>query len=603
MNGVTGVLGRMPDADKRRFAAMQELDHRKITDAFAILARDQAQGRFEMHETEKWTCCFYGHLFDIDDGRPEDGTASPAARIGRLVQEHGPEGLARTDGRFVVLFRETASGKAILAADPVGLMSIYVSRAGDPLVFATDVNSLLAMSQISKEPDPVTIAEYLTCSRYNLPVSRSFYRDIEKLPSNTALILHKGERRMTRFWAPSLRRAEELTDDAQTIIETARQLMLDGTRRRMPTGDRMAAALSGGFDSSSVVSMMRHLDEPAHRPFTTISFNFGSDAADEDDLIDAVSRMHDTDHHRVNVLESDFLAETDDVILSNGGPILESGVLLLWKKKARLAALGHDVSLSGLGGDELFMGRMNFLADLTARFQWATALREIRAVFPYDRSTGKRTSIRKILNAYIASPLEPYWLKNLRQARFGSKYPPGWINTDVFDKGYLSPSLPRPVPPYADTVYQQDCWEVFYYELLNGAITYHSIASNGTGIDTRFPLLDRKLIEYMFRVPRNLKISKGRVREVQQEAMRPFLPEEILRDHLKKDFHPVLDAHLRNDYGQRLDPLFAAKSRLSDDFVDWDGLRDTYGAFKDGKVKPYALWVAYCLERWMQLRT
>lgn len=603
MNGVMGFLGRLPEADMRRFSNMENIDHRKLTDSFTILAQDQAQGQFELCETEKWICCFYGHLFDIDDGKPTAEAGTAAARIGKLLQDHGAEGLARTDGRFVVLFREIASGKAILAADPVGLMSIYINRAGDGLAFATDVNSLLGLSQISKEPDPVTIAEYLTCSRYNLPVSRSFYRDIEKLPSNQALIVHKGERTLKRFWAPSLHRNEEVQEDDQTIIETARQLMLDGTRRRMPKGDKLAAALSGGFDSSSVVSMMRHLDEPAHRPFTTISFNFGSDAADEDELIDAVSQMHDTEHHRVNVLESPFLAETDDVILSNGGPILESGVLLLWKKKARLAALGHDVSLSGLGGDELFMGRMNFLADLTANFQWASALKEIRAIFPYDRSTGKRTSIRKILNAYIASPLEPHWLKNLRQARFGNKYPPDWINRDVFDKGYLNPSLPRANPPYADTVYQQDCWEVFYYELLNGGITYHSIASNGTGIDTRFPLLDRKLIEYMFRVPRRLKISDGRVREVQTEAMRPFLPEEILRDHLKKDFHPVLDAHLRAEYSQRLDPLFAAKSRLSDDFVDWDGLRDTYAAFKDNKAKPYALWVAYCLERWMQLRT
>ncbi|MEO1140132.1 MAG: asparagine synthetase B family protein [Pseudomonadota bacterium] len=603
MNGVMGVLGRLTEADTRRFSKLEGIDHRKISDDFSVLAQDLPQGRFEEAETEKWQCYFYGHLFDIEGEVDPGKETNTAARLGRLLDTQGLDGLARSDGRFVVLFREVASGKTILAADPVGLMSIYLNRAGPFLAYATDVNALLQLSQISKEPDPVTISEFLTCSRYNLPVSRSFYRDIEKLPSNCALIVERGERRMQRYWTPSLRHGEEIRDDDQTIVETARQLMLDGTERRMPTGDHMAAALSGGFDSSSVVSMMRHLDGAANRLFTTISFNFGSDAADEEELIDEVSRASNTEHHRVNVLESPFLTETDDVIQSNGGPILESGVLLLWKKKARLAALGHEVSLSGLGGDELFMGRMNFLADLTKRFHWMAAAKEIKAVFPYDRSTGKRTSMRKILNAYVASPLEPYWLKNLRQAKYGNKFPPPWIQEDVFDKGLLSSSLPKAKPPFADTVYQQDCWEVFYYELLNGAITYHSVASNGTGIDTRFPLLDRKLIEYMFRVPRRLKISMGRVRYVQQEAMRPFLPPAILRDHLKKDFHPVLDAHLRKDYGERLDPLFAAKSRLSDDFVDWEGLKSNYAAFQAGKSKPYALWVAYCLERWMQLGT
>lgn len=603
MKGVLGILGRLPDPERAFLERMEGVDRHVSEDTLTALAADEPQGKLETAEGPTWRCVFYGHLFDIENEQGTTPADPQALRMGTLLADRWLDGLARTDGRFVVLFENLETGKTLLAADPLGVMSVYCTRAGANLAFATDVNSLIDLPQVSKEPDPVTIAQYLTCSRYTLPIARSFYRDLEKLPSNHALILSGGERSVRRYWTPSLSRHEVLRDDDETIVETARQLMLDATLRRMPESGPLAAALSGGFDSSSIVSMMRHLDGSANRPFTTVSFNFGSEDADEDELIDAVSREKNTDHHRVNVLEKPFLTETEDVIRYNGGPILESGVLLLWKKKAKLAELGHHASLSGLGGDELFMGRMNFLADEFRQLHLATALREIRAIFPYDRSTGKRTSLKKVLKAYIASPLEPYWMKNLRQARFGSKYPPSWIRPSVISNNWLSGSLPRAEPPCADTVYQQDCWEVFYYELLNGGVTYHSVAGNGTGVDTRFPLMDRKLAEYMFRVPRRLKISEGNVRYVQKETMRPFLPKAVLSDHLKKDFHPVLDAHLRKEYAARIGPLMEAKSRLSDDFVEWDSLRSTYDAFQQGKSKPHALWVAYCLERWMQIRT
>jgi len=603
MNGILCILGPIATELRAHVSALKGVDHRVIGQDSAFLATDQAQGAFDSATGETWSCTFYGHLFDVEREQTSSTSDKPATRLGQLIAEDGLDGLRRTDGRFLVVFQNTRTKEVIIAADPVGNMAVSVVKSGPMVAVATDINSLLDLPSVSKEPSPEAIAEFLTCARYNLPVSRSFYRDIDKIPANHAFVLSGDTATIKRYWMPDFNPRNRIQDDDQTIVETARQLMLDATRRRMPADGPLAAALSGGFDSSSVVAMMRHIDEPAHRPFSTISFNFGSEDADEDDLIDAVSEMNDTTHHRVNVLDSPFLTETDDAIRANAGPIMESGVLLLWKKKARLQELGHSVSLSGLGGDELFMGRMNFLADEVIHGHWRTAWKEIRAVFPFDSSTGKRTSLRKLVKANIISPLEPYWLKNLRQAKLGHRYPPDWIRQNVIDKGWLNPSLPRAQPPFAKEAYQQDCWEVFYYELLHGGLTYHSVAGNGTGVDTRFPLLDRKLIEYMFRVPRRLKIHNGRVRYVQQEAMRPFLPKVLLSDHLKKDFHPVLDAHLRKEYAERLDPMFKAKTRLSDDFVDWPALKSTYAAVLAGKAKPYSLWVAYCLERWLQIRT
>lgn len=602
MNGLICLVGaKNPSMRSHIEGLMAESAQIALDDEIWAAGRDQAHGEMSIAEAVDWSCHFYGHLFSVEG--PTDAEASPAQTLGQILARSGVDGLTKTDGRYVVVFRDKRSGKVTVCGDPVGLMSVFYAKIGGGFAIATDINSLLALPEMSREPDPSSIAGFLTCSRYKLLVDTTFYRDIKKIPSNHAVLLNGDDLTIHRYWLPDISQDNPVMVSDEEVVETARQMMLDATQDRVKGEGPLAAALSGGFDSSSVVSMMRHLDESKSRPFTTISFNFGSDEADEDDLIDAVSEMHNTEHHRLNVLEKPFFTEMDAIIEANAGPVLESGVLLLWKKKAELARLGMTASLSGLGGDELFMGRMNFLADEVSKFHFRTAWREIRAVYPFDSSTGKRTSLKKLLKANVLSPLEPYAIKNYRQAGPGKKYPPSWVQGNLVDQGVLDGNLPRAAPPRASTVYQQDCWEVFYYELLNGGITYHSIAGDGTGIDTRFPLLDRKLIEYMFRVPRRLKISDGKVRHVQQEAMRPFLPPELLRDHLKKDFHPVLDAHLRREYTEMLEPLFAAKSHLSDDFVDWDALREPYQAFLDGKAKPYSLWVALCLERWLELKT
>jgi len=602
MNSFTCIIGAKNPALRKHVEGLTDASAEvALSDEIWAAGRDQAHGEMSVAEAVDWTCLVYGHLFSVDG--PLDIDAIPAQVLGQIIARNGVDGLNKTDGRYIVVFRDAKNGKVTVSGDPVGLMSVFYSKIGGGVAVATDINSLLALPGMSQEPDPSAIAGFLTCSRYNLLVDKTFYRDIAKIPANHAMLLAGDDLKLLRFWLPDISQDNPVQGSDEEIVETARQMMLDATQARTAGEGQMAAALSGGFDSSSVVSMMRYLDESKSRPFTTISFNFGSDEADEDDLIDAVSEMHNTEHHRLNVLEKPFFTEMDAIIEANAGPVLESGVLLLWKKKAELARLGMSASLSGLGGDELFMGRMNFLADEVSQFHFKTAWREIRAVYPFDGSTGKKTSLKKLLKANVLSPLEPYALKNYRQAGPGKKYPPAWVQGDLVKRGLLDGNLPRAAPPRASTVYQQDCWEVFYYELLNGGITYHSIAGDATGIDTRFPLLDRKLIEYMFRVPRRLKISNGKVRHVQQEAMRPFLPPELLRDHLKKDFHPVLDAHLRREYTAMLEPLFAAKSHLSDDFVDWDALRDPYQAFLDGKAKPYSLWVALCLERWLELKT
>lgn len=550
-----------------------------------------------------------GDLHNIEELRrtlAEAGHVAPASLPGLLLAVYrawGLGGFARCNGAFVVAIWEPAAARLVLARDPIGLAPVFYRLDEKHLVFGSEAKAVLAHPDCPKAPDEVEIAHYLGASRYFLQTGRSFYRGISRLIGGTALVLERGKCAVSRYWAIDPGHRLPVESDAERVAAT-RALLLDSVRIRAEGVDRLGAALSGGFDSSSVVcavDMLARTEGRVASPIDTFSFDFGSSDADEIELIRLVSNRVRSRHHHIDALDPGLLDDVAAATEANDGPILESAILLLWNKKRRASEVGIDVLLSGLGGDELFMGRLNFMADLLRAGRLPSLLHELRGVYPYDRSTGKRVSLRKILVAYLFAPLEPWWLKDLRKRRMKAAYPPAWITPELARSSGLAAGLPRPGAdlPVFDSVFDQDCFEVFHYEL-RPTLEIHEAVSAPFGIRTRFPLLDIRLIERMFATPREWKIRDGKVRIMQKQAMQDILPPEIVADHLKKDFHPTLEKFLRDQYHRLLTPMLAQGDLRSAAYVDWRGIEQLLAAFMAGRGKSYPLWCAYSLESWLR---
>ncbi len=514
----------------------------------------------------------------------------------------GIEGFARCNGAFACAIWDAEERRLVLVRDPLGLHPIVYWLLSDLLVFATEPKGVIHHPAYSKEPDEIMIADYLSFNRYRFQNGRTFYKNVSTLLPGRALVVTPDHATTTRYWQLDPHKHVEYGSDEE-CVSAVRALMLDAVRLRLPASNKFGAALSGGFDSSSVVSMMGEInrnERDGKASIDTFSFEFGSDDADEPEMIDTVASSVGVCHHSANVLTPDFFDDMEEMLRINDGPVIESATLLLLKKKRKVHEVGIDVFLSGLGGDELFMGRLNYFSDLLRSGRWRSLWRELRGAYPYDYSTGKRVTLEFILRAYILAPLEPRWLKSFRKVQVSRSFPPPWINRSLAERAGLAGFLPRPEPPFFPSKYMQDCYEVFYYELLGAAVPYNDGTSAHFAIDTRFPMLDLRLVETLFALPRRWKISRGRVRNLQRRAMEPFVPRKVLADHLKKDFHPALDRYLRQLYPKMLGPLFEAKSRRSAEYVNWEAVRDSYDAYLAGKAKPNPLWAALNLEYWLR---
>jgi asparagine synthase (glutamine-hydrolysing) len=547
-----------------------------------------------------------GRIYNQEDlereliaGGASDEPRSPIQSILTAYHLWGTECVRRLDGDFAFVLYDADRRAVFCARDALGVRPLYYAFDGRRLLVGSEQKQLLAAG-VSRDPCDDTIGAYLSLTPFLSDSPRTFYRDILRLKAGHWLLLGQRGLRLEQYWR--LDPARRMEDTEEEMAAKVRELMTDSVRRRLPEAPPYACALSGGFDSSSVAGLYRRvLDERGcHDPLETFSFEFRDPDADESDLIRMVSEGMGTHHHSVYLDRENVFEVLPELLHAVDEPTLTMGLLLLWRKKQRASEIGVKVLLSGLGGDELFLGRLHYFADLLRSGRLLTLCREVKSFYPLDRSTGRRTSLQKLVMNYALTPLLSRGVKSFVRNRLLRNGQPGpWVHPELVRRTGIAEKIRRGPPRVYRDFYRQYCYEVFSYELLGMNLAVHDALDSPFGVQTRFPILDRRLVEYLFAVPREQKIAGGRSRILQRKAMEGILPQVVLEEHLKKNFHPTMERQQRAHFQAELDRVFSRPHPLSADYLDWNFLRSGYREFLDGKGW-YPLWFALNVEMWLE---
>lgn len=550
-----------------------------------------------------------GRLYNLDEvtrslgaaGAPV-GDGSHAAAMLAAYGAWGDACVERFDGDFAFAIHDAPAKAMLCACDPLGVKPLYYAFDGRRFLAATEPKQLLAAG-VGATPSEEKIASYLSLAAHLGGGAQTFLRDVRRLRGGHRLRVDGAGARESRYWSiDPAREIPERSGDA--MAERVRWLMTDAVARRAPPTGPYGCALSGGFDSSSIAALYRAVlsGRGVGDPLETFSFMLRDDDSDEREIIDAVARQVGANHHHVYVDRSDAFAPMGAMTRALDAPIADMGVMLLWRKKEQAALRGVPTVLSGLGGDELFMGRMLFLADLLRGGRLLALRRELLACRPVDPTTSKPASLGRLVKDCAVLPLVPRRLKRRARSMLLRERPHGgWIRPGLAARTDLTERVLATPPRVFRDAYRQDCWEVFHFSLLGEALPIHEALGGAFAVDTRFPLLDRRLVEYMFAAPREQKVSRGRVRLLQRRAMEGLLPEAVLSDHLKKDFHPVMIRQQRANFERALDAL-PSRGLLSEPYVDWDHLRARRGEYLGrGSKGWFPLLYALSLEHWLRM--
>ncbi len=387
MCGIFGMVAhnaRIPDGVLER--GTQSLAHRGPDDSGTIVLRDSIPGPVEiglgnrrlaildlspfahqpLHDAETGNWIVYnGELYNFREIRHElePGTRfvshSDTEVVLKAYARWGERCLAKFRGMFAFAIWDAGRRRLFLARDPMGIKPLYYAQAGSYFLFASEVRTLLGTGLVPRQIDSAGLINYLTFGSAYDPLT--LVEGVRALPPGHTLTWESGSLRRSSYWdlvdEPSDAGGTSESVSAQNekqACERLQPILEEAVRMQLVSDVPVGVFLSGGIDSSALVSILSRSGVTA----STFSIVFREADFSEAEHSRAIAAKFHTDHHEINVSQTDVLAAIPDALGAMDLPTMDGVNTYFVSRETRRA--GVKVALSGLGGDEVFAGYSTF---------------------------------------------------------------------------------------------------------------------------------------------------------------------------------------------------------------------------------------------------
>lgn len=513
----------------------------------------------------------------------------------QVLATHGTKCIERLLGDFAFVVWDVCTRTAVAATDAFGVRKLYYSHRTTNLLFASRAEALADGERYETQ----YFIELLALQSPRSDVSP--YRGVLPVPAGFWGVFSGSNRRLTKYWsAESLRDQAAWQGSEQEAIDTCRRLLVDAVRLRLAPDGNTWAELSGGLDSSSIVSTAQWLatnGEVQRGLAGTVTFvGVEGTGTDEREYSDAVATQWKVRNEKVvnppTWYEEGHVPPYTD---------LPSFDLVCFPRDRRICAIlreaGAKVLLTGWGGDELFVSSMLFFADWVAQGRVWPAIREMS-----QRAAIGRVSFWELAYKNAMLPLLPAWVQRLH----GHDGLPvqTWLNRKTLRKYRLHPRSSS----FAED-FQGPIAGKYRHAILSriGALSRLPVQEMvGGTLDVRHPMLYKPLVEFAARLPAELRGRPHAHRWVIREAVRGIVP-EVVRTRVGKGGTGEILARSLSSYRDRFtvllrDPILAQLGILDADRFRAAFNATAYHTSPEGYAHGPVL-STLAVEAWLQMRS
>ncbi len=449
------------------------------------------------------------------DGASRD----PAAAI---LTAHRAADPGRLDGSFAYACWSEELGLE-LAVDPFRTRPLVYTRLGEAIAFASRADLLRRLPGVDTSTDLLALVDYLSFA--TIPAPRTFFRGIRKLRAAHRLGCRDRVGEPERYW--QLRYREEGGGSRPALAAELRERLSSAVARHRGAGDGVGCFLSGGLDSSTVVGL-------AARCGPCDAFTIGFDEARYDERTYArisAGRFGARLHEHV-VTPEDLVDSLERVVLAFDEPFGNSSAIAVYACARFAREEGMATLLAGDGGDELFAGNERYGTDYV--FQHYTRLpAPVRLLLaplaargfcnlPVVGKVGRYVRRARLPNPdrllsyglyvdrHLDEVLQPEFLAEVRDHRAVA------TAREIYAAGAAESELGRLL--------------LFDHQLTLADNDLRKVTEScrAAGIEVRYPMLDRAVVELAGQVPAGWLLAGGRLRTFYKDAMADFLPQEVL---------------------------------------------------------------------------
>ena len=550
------MLHRGPDDAGREESGDATLGMRRL----AIF--DPAHGHQPMRTGDgRFTLVFNGAIYNFAELRTQLSalgwsfhTACDTEVLLNAYAQWGPACLSRLRGMFAFAVWDAVAQSLFLARDPFGIKPLYYRHEGARLLFASELNALLASGQVTPEIDPLSVSDYL--GWLAVPAPRTIYRGIFSLRPGEHATFKAGRLEVGTAWEfshiphdiPVCRTREEFVHELRARLD-------DTIRAHVLADVPVGAFLSGGLDSAVVAGLMTRASGAQLRTF---SIGFEESAYSESNYAEETAR-HIGALHRTRILTGSEVAGDIERLLASLDQPTGDGINTYYASQTARAG-GVTVALSGLGGDELFGGYPSFnsaprLARWLPRWHLLPQFARASVISRLRRGDTRR---RKLAD-FLEFARTPHEIGALQRRVFSSAGRRTLLHPDTQSAaGSRSPFHPELAAlaadlPGADSFATSSAWE------LRTSMADSDVMSMRHSIELRVPFVDRPLVEWLWRQTTAFKSDPARPKGVLAEAARDVLPAG-LADRQKRGFSLPFPLWMRGELRPFLDETLSTNS-------------------------------------------
>ena len=511
-----------------------------------------------------------------------------------LYEEYGERCVERMRGMFAFAIWDAHAHKLLLARDRLGIKPLYFARQNGRLIFASEVNSLLASGLIGRRLNPQSLRIYLQLG--HVPPPGTMIDGVLPLPPGHVATWQDGAWNLRAYWALN----EHCPSTEALNSADLGDILLEAMKRHLISDVPIVLFLSGGADSACLGALARSV---GRENVTAMTIGFPEREFDETELARQTAQALGLPFKSVLLSSERMVADLDDCIRAMDEPTVD-GLNSFWISKIA-AEQGFKVALSGQGGDELFGGYTSWkwfksferVATWTGRFPSGSSRLFDRESWPYRWR--KLSCLFGTGDPFLASQMAVRIL---------------FLESDL--GLLLTPPLAEGSAPGGAREYLRGCASCLGQRDHQQKLTLMDICAHlqprllrdldamsmAHSLEVRPVFLDDRVVEFMLSMPAP---PRGRPKELLLRGVKRYMPAGLLADLKSRakrtftfPFAVWLTQHLRPVVTEAFSPRHLAEGGI----LQPDAVRRIWERFQRSPetVGWSRIWSLFVLSRWCQ---
>jgi asparagine synthase (glutamine-hydrolysing) len=461
-----------------------------------------------------------------------------------VLEVYGLAGVAMLDGMFAFAFYPAGDSSIWLGRDRLGIKPLYFAKANEDIWFSSEAKPLA--KALGRTLDEIGLNEWV---QYQFQVSdRTFFNGISSVPPGHVLTIKDGRIKYREYWNIENHLAgnnlSKLSLEDATI--NLRDLLEKSVDQHLMADVEIATITSGGMDSSSVSALA------ASGVRTAFMGRYLEDGYDESEYARAVAHKANLDLQVIDISLEDFFGALPLVASSLDYPVAGPGAVGQFLV-SKVIAKSHRVVLAGTGGDELFLGYTRDRFPL-----WASQKLANGEVIDASKIPENAKGYEELFNKFVVgggatSPISGFLASISRSPGSNSLFSIPEHRSKAVEaelRAFIAPSGGESPTEVHDSLLR---YEISRF--LPSLLQVEDRMSMAHGLESRVPLLDLALVEFVLSLPLHLRMSGTNPKDILRNAMSDLLPAEVVKRKDKMGFPVPIISWLKRDKSGQVDDL------------------------------------------------